>query len=64
MFVPIKFDCILPYENIHTKFSRGLSNDTEYQMQLLMYGPCNIEVPTKSIPQLLVEEVLNPFYVF
>lgn len=33
-------------------------------MQLLKYGKCNIEVPVKSIPRLLVEEVLNPFYLF
>lgn len=30
MFVPIKFDCTIPYSDIHTKFSRGISNDTEY----------------------------------
>ena len=28
-------------------------------MQLLKYGKCNIEVPVKSIPRLLVEEVLK-----
>lgn len=30
----------------------------------MKYGSCNIEVPIKSIPRLLVEEVLNPFYLF
>jgi len=37
---------------------------TEYHMQMLKFGPCNINVPEKSIPRLLVEEVLNPFYIF
>nr|XP_013798354.1 PREDICTED: probable cation-transporting ATPase 13A2 isoform X2 [Apteryx mantelli mantelli] len=29
-----------------------------------IYGPNLIEVPVKSYPRLLVEEVLNPFYIF
>ena len=33
-------------------------------MQLMKFGPCNIEVPLKSIPALLIEEILNPFYLF
>jgi len=33
-------------------------------MQLIKYGQCNIEIPIKSIPRLLIEEVLNPFYIF
>jgi magnesium-transporting ATPase (P-type) len=28
------------------------------------YGPCQLIVPRKSIPALLVDEVLNPFYLF
>ena len=33
-------------------------------MALLRYGPCQIDVPVKSVPVLLVQEVLNPFYIF
>jgi cation-transporting P-type ATPase 13A2 len=33
-------------------------------MQLIKFGKCNIDVPIKSIPRLLIEEVLNPFYLF
>ena len=33
-------------------------------MSLLKYGHCNIDVPVKSIPRLLIDEVLNPFYIF
>lgn len=28
------------------------------------YGDCQIVVPRKSIPRLLIDEVLNPFYLF
>lgn len=44
--------------------SGGISNPSAYNMALQLYGPCNIEVPIKSIPLLLVDEVLNPFYLF
>lgn len=33
-------------------------------MSLIKYGKCNIEVPIKSIPLLLIDEILNPFYIF
>lgn len=29
-----------------------------------LYGSCLIHVPRKSIPRLLVDEALNPFYLF
>jgi len=33
-------------------------------MQLLKYGHSNIVVPTRTIPSILIHEVLNPFYLF
>lgn len=33
-------------------------------MQRMRFGPCNLEVPKKSALRLLVDEVLNPFYIF
>ena len=33
-------------------------------MQLLKYGHSNIVVPTRTIPSILIHEVLNPFYFF
>jgi hypothetical protein len=41
-----------------------LHTEADYQIALLKYGTCNIVVPIKSIPRLLVEEILNPFYLF
>ena len=64
MFEPIVFECNLPYEAIHHRYSQGIDLDSKYQSALLKFGPCNIEVPVKSIPRLLVEEILNPFYIF
>ncbi|NXI86770.1 AT132 ATPase, partial [Rhipidura dahli] len=36
----------------------------EHSARRKIYGPNLIEVPVKSYPRLLVEEVLNPFYIF
>ena len=33
-------------------------------LQKIKYGVCNIIIPMKTIPELLVKEVLNPFYLF
>jgi len=62
--MPIIFDYNLPYSTVHNRYSGGLQNEVDYRMQFIKYGKCNIEVPIKSIPRLLVEEVLNPFYLF
>jgi hypothetical protein len=41
-----------------------MNNQSVYRLNLIKYGPCNIEVPIKSIPELLINEILNPFYLF
>jgi hypothetical protein len=64
IFTPIVFDYEIPYSTIHSKYSAGIQNEGEYKMQLIKFGKCNIEVPVKSIPRLLIDEVLNPFYLF
>jgi cation-transporting ATPase 13A3/4/5 len=49
---------------IYEKYGEGLTTQGMYQQQLMKFGPCNIEVPVRSVPSLLVEEILNPFYLF
>ncbi|XP_071772764.1 polyamine-transporting ATPase 13A2 isoform X1 [Centroberyx gerrardi] len=44
-------------------FQNGLS-PLEQSLRRHIYGPNLIDVPVKSYMQLLVEEVLNPFYMF
>jgi hypothetical protein len=64
MFIPIIFDVADSYQSIHNNFSSGITTKEEYELQLIRYGGCNIVVPIKSIPRLLIEEILNPFYLF
>ena len=64
MFIPIRYDISKPYQDIHSQFSKGIKSDAEYNLQLIKYGKSVIDVPVKSIPLLLITEVLNPFYIF
>ncbi|XP_069598015.1 polyamine-transporting ATPase 13A2 isoform X3 [Ranitomeya imitator] len=45
------------------KYKSGLSQ-SDRDNRKLIYGPNEIDVPVKSYGQLLVDEVLNPFYIF
>jgi hypothetical protein len=59
----------LPYKEIIDKFSGGVSNDNQnlnlnLTLQKIKYGVCDIIIPVKSIPELLIKEILNPFYLF
>jgi P-type E1-E2 ATPase len=64
MFVPIIFDYKLPYTQIHSKHCMGILEEHDYKLQLVKFGRCEIKVPVKSIPRILIQEVLNPFYIF
>lgn len=46
----------------HT-FSKGLNSETQAD-RMLVFGPNMIEIGEKSTWQLLVDEVLHPFYMF
>ena len=50
--------------DIHYNLSKGIECEEDLQIAYVKYGHCNIEIPRKGIPRLMVEEVLNPFYIF
>ncbi|EFA74589.1 P-type ATPase [Heterostelium album PN500] len=49
--------------NLYQFIEHGLTND-KYQSLLHKFGYNVIEFPIKSIPRLLLEEVLHPFFIF
>ena len=65
-FVPIKFDCALPYNELRAKFTSPgrFGNEALRQLQRMKFGHCQVDVPKKSVFGILVSEVLNPFYIF
>lgn len=67
-FVPIVFDTMIKFNEFHQKYSEGVSettsSDLNYNLQYIKYGICDIKIPRKSWPELLINEILNPFYIF
>lgn len=65
-FEPIKFECELPFDDLRAKYTDPNNCYTAQQREYyrLLYGNCEIDVPKKSIMRLLIDEVLNPFYIF
>jgi magnesium-transporting ATPase (P-type) len=49
---------------VYERYGDGIKTEGMYQLQLMKFGPCNIDVPVKSVPSLLMQEILNPFYLF
>ncbi|KAM4703534.1 LOW QUALITY PROTEIN: polyamine-transporting ATPase 13A2 [Rhinophrynus dorsalis] len=45
------------------KYRSGLSQ-ADHNVRKRIFGPNEIDVPVKSYGKLLIEEVLNPFYIF
>ena len=64
MFMPIQFNTMRTFREYHEQLSKGIDQDHIYRMSLIKYGESVIEVPLYSVPVLLIEEILNPFYVF
>lgn len=62
--MPIEFDYYKTFESIHTTYSGGVSEGEEYASIVDKYGKCNIVLPEKGILQLLIKDVMNPFYLF
>jgi cation-transporting ATPase 13A3/4/5 len=60
-FIPVFFETRVPYNEIVV--SNGLKSKHIPKLQR-QFGSCQIIVPLKSIPVLLVHEILHPFFVF
>jgi hypothetical protein len=69
IFEPLVFNSAMPFTHIKEQLSQGVSEssdnpNTNYLVQKLKYGPCDIIIPDYSFPKLVVDEILNPFYLF
>ena len=61
--LPIKYKYEIPYSDLHSQ-ATGLTNPDIINNNILYYGKCQLETPYKSVLQILLEEIFNPFYVF
>jgi hypothetical protein len=64
VFVPLLFNVNRSYSELLTVDIKGIQNEEELRVAVQKYGKCEINVPIKPIPILLVTEILNPFYLF
>lgn len=62
-FEPLFFEVRLPYQVLIERYCTGASPDL-VEDRRLMLGRSEIDVPVKSVPKLMVEEILHPFFVF
>jgi len=62
-FEPIVLDTYLPYEELRSRYTK-LKSEKERLFQRIKFGKCIVDVPKQTIIQLLIHEVLNPFYIF
>ena len=54
----------MTYKELLCLYSEGIQTHSYYQYALIKYGKSVIDVPIKSIPALIITEILNPFYLF
>ncbi|CDW88269.1 atpase type 13a2 isoform 3 [Stylonychia lemnae] len=64
LFKPVLFECELPYKVIHQDLTSGVQSALEIKEKQIKFGKCDIEIPNKTIPEFLITEILNPFYIF
>ena len=65
-FVPIKFNCELPYDELRRVYTseKRVSDDALRELSMLRFGSCDIRVPKASVFKIAISEILNPFYIF
>lgn len=62
----MRFDCELAYDELRRKYTdpNRIGNASLRELQRMKFGPCEVDVPKKSVTGIMVSEVLNPFYIF
>ncbi len=54
----------MPFDELRHKYATKTHSEEERQLQRIRFGECLVNVPVKSITSILMDEVLNPFYIF
>jgi hypothetical protein len=62
-FEPIVLDTNLPYNELRERYTQP-KTETQRSLERIKFGECVVNVPKAGIFDLLVQEVLNPFYIF
>lgn len=63
-WLPIRFPCLISHRDIHNEFAKGIRSPEVVQARMEVYGRSVIDVPVPPVGSILVNEVLNPFFMF
>jgi cation-transporting ATPase 13A2 len=63
-FSPLYMETAINYKQLIDKYSPGIYNIEDVAEKQKMYGKCQILVPVRPIPRLLIDELLHPFFIF
>lgn len=61
-FHRVRFNTSLPYSKIHKMAEQEAENERD--LRELLFGKNSTQVPMKSMIQILLDEILHPFYLF
>ncbi|GAM26091.1 hypothetical protein SAMD00019534_092660 [Acytostelium subglobosum LB1] len=62
-YIQPKIRTMYNIEDLYNMIDNGINNDM-FQTQTYLFGNNFIDIPLRSIPRLLMEEVLHPFFIF
>lgn len=63
-FRPILFNTALPFNKLRARYATATMEDQEHHFQEIRFGKGVIDVPKKTVVQILMDEILDPFYIF
>ena len=61
--MPVSFGSNLAFDKVH-QLSATEQSDADRQLMRSKFGDCLIAVPKKTVFQILLSEILNPFYIY
>ena len=64
MFIALSMNYHKTGKIILETWSQGLVSQDDIEMKQKIYGKCILDVPVKSALEILIAEVLHPFYIF
>lgn len=63
-FEPIRFNCNVSFKDLLSKVNDDANTGDKRDFWRMMYGPGEIIVPAANPLLLLIDELMNPFYMF
>ena len=63
-FQPIRFTSEMPFDQLRELYTAKPMTVAERELQRIRFGECLVKVPKKTVVQILLDEVLDPFYIF